>query len=130
MSQIWAIFKQMLEKYPWRRLWRRPQGAAAPWARGIFKICLKMDHIWLILFSKSPFGYFFISPFDRERKLLGIRSTMTLRDIRVNGLPKLGKGHCRPIGNSVFKMRAILYFSQTSGCMRRVISALASLEFH
>ena len=89
--KIRSIFKHILKKYPWRRLRRRPQGAAAPWG-GVFKkqnvwkwsifsniclkldlfsnICLKIDHIWLILFSNSPLGQFFkLSPFSRGCKL-------------------------------------------------------------
>ena len=43
MSQIWFIFKHILEKYPWRRLQRRPRGAAAPWGGGIFQTLLKNE---------------------------------------------------------------------------------------
>ena len=35
--KIRSIFKQILKKYPWRRLRRRPQGAAAPWGGGFFQ---------------------------------------------------------------------------------------------
>ena len=47
------------------------QGAPPEGAPGVFfKTCLKIDHIWLILFSKSPQGYFFkIPPSSRGRKL-------------------------------------------------------------
>ena len=43
------------KKYPWRRLRRRPQGAAAPWGGVFFKICLKMERIFKHLFENGPY---------------------------------------------------------------------------
>ena len=37
MSQIWSVFKQIVEKCLWLRLRRRPQGDAAPWGGVIFQ---------------------------------------------------------------------------------------------
>ena len=50
MSQIWFIFKHILKKYHWRRLRRRPEGAAAPWGGGILQNVLEN-----IIFGSSYF---------------------------------------------------------------------------
>ena len=46
MLNIYSNLKLILQKYPWRRLRRRPQGAAAPWAGAIFKMSLKIEYIF------------------------------------------------------------------------------------
>ena len=79
-THIWPIFKQILEKYP---SGGAPRALPTPWEGVFFKICMKMDHIWLILFSESPFGHSSKnSPFSRGRKLPRLCTKENIRPTR------------------------------------------------
>ena len=53
-----GLFYKYLQKYPWRRLQRRPPGATAPGGGGIFTKYLKKHTPFFKIFEKRPIHIF------------------------------------------------------------------------
>ena len=58
-----SVFKQFLKTYPWRRLRRRPLGAAAPGGGGIFSKYLEIRPLFSKYLEKQPIHIFLIATF-------------------------------------------------------------------
>ena len=59
-----GLFSKYLEKYPWRRLRRRPPGAAAPGGGGIFSKYLENRPLFSKYLEKRPIHIFLIDTFQ------------------------------------------------------------------